>query len=159
MGPLHTRGELLLQRPHGPSGAVPRLQVLFIPESRSVVTICFPASPQGDSTVVGTSKLRDLYERFEEELGRRQERAKAARPKWEPPKTKLDEDPGEWSHQGLSGVASRNYFCRHFALHPVVLKNKAGCSPRETVNPGEAAVVCLPCDRKPILYPALALFI
>lgn len=54
---------------------------------------------QGDSTVVGTSKLRDLYERFEEELGRRQERAKAARPKWEPPKTKLDEDPGEGSWQ------------------------------------------------------------
>lgn len=49
---------------------------------------------QGDSTVVGTSKLRNLYERFEEELGRRQERAKAARPKWDPPKTKLDEDPG-----------------------------------------------------------------
>lgn len=44
---------------------------------------------------MGTSKLRDLYERFEEELGRRQERAKEARPKWEPPKTKLDEDPGE----------------------------------------------------------------
>lgn len=43
---------------------------------------------------MGTSKLRDLYERFEEELGRRQERAKDARPKWEPPKTKLDEDPG-----------------------------------------------------------------
>lgn len=49
---------------------------------------------QGDSTVVGTSKLRDLYERFEEELVRRQERAKATRPTWEPPKTKLDEDPG-----------------------------------------------------------------
>lgn len=46
--------------------------------------------------MVGTSKLRDLYERFEEELVRRQERAKAARPKWEPPKTKLDEDLGEW---------------------------------------------------------------
>ncbi|TNM96427.1 hypothetical protein fugu_016088 [Takifugu bimaculatus] len=53
----------------------------------------------GDSTVVGTSKLRDLYERFEEELGRRQERAKAARPKWEPPKTKLDEDPGDSSSE------------------------------------------------------------
>lgn len=52
-------------------------------------------SLQGDSTVVGTSKLRDLYERFEEELGGRQARAKDARPKWEPPKTKLDEDPGE----------------------------------------------------------------
>lgn len=51
---------------------------------------------QGDSTVVGTSKLRELYERFEEELGKRQERAKEARPKWEPPKTKLDEDPGGW---------------------------------------------------------------
>lgn len=49
---------------------------------------------QGDSTVVGTSKLRDLYERFEEELVRRQQKAKAARPRWEPPKTKLDEDPG-----------------------------------------------------------------
>lgn len=56
-----------------------------------------PQSLQGDSTVVGTSKLRNLYERFEEELGRRQARAKAARPKWEPPKTKLDEDPGERS--------------------------------------------------------------
>lgn len=44
--------------------------------------------------MVGTSKLRDLYERFEEELVRRQDRAKAARPMWEPPKTKLDEDPG-----------------------------------------------------------------
>lgn len=47
--------------------------------------------------MVGTSKLRDLYERFEEELGKRQERAKAARPTWDPPKTKLDEDPGGWS--------------------------------------------------------------
>lgn len=46
--------------------------------------------------MVGTSKLRELYERFEEELGKRQERAKEARPKWEPPKTKLDEDPGGW---------------------------------------------------------------
>nr|XP_043882013.1 ribonuclease 3 [Solea senegalensis] len=52
-----------------------------------------PMDQVGDSTVVGTSKLRNLYERFEEELGGRQERAKEARPKWEPPKTKLDEDP------------------------------------------------------------------
>uniref|UniRef100_A0A674NN24 Ribonuclease 3 n=1 Tax=Takifugu rubripes TaxID=31033 RepID=A0A674NN24_TAKRU len=58
-----------------------------------------PMDQVGDSTVVGTSKLRDLYERFEEELGRRQERAKAARPKWEPPKTKLDEDPGDSSSE------------------------------------------------------------
>uniref|UniRef100_A0A3Q2WVT6 Drosha ribonuclease III n=1 Tax=Haplochromis burtoni TaxID=8153 RepID=A0A3Q2WVT6_HAPBU len=56
-----------------------------------------PMDQVGDSTVVGTSKLRDLYERFEEELGNRQERAKAARPKWEPPKTKLDEDPDDSS--------------------------------------------------------------
>nr|XP_057915571.1 ribonuclease 3 isoform X2 [Doryrhamphus excisus] len=58
-----------------------------------------PMDQVGDSTVVGTSKLRDLYERFEEELGRRQERAKDARPKWEPPKTKLDEDPGDSSSE------------------------------------------------------------
>lgn len=51
---------------------------------------------QGDSTVVGTSRLRDLYDKFEEELGNRQQKAKAARPPWEPPKTKLDEDLGEW---------------------------------------------------------------
>lgn len=51
---------------------------------------------KGDSTVVGTSRLRDLYDKFEEELGNRQEKAKAARPPWEPPKTKLDEDLGEW---------------------------------------------------------------
>lgn len=50
---------------------------------------------KGDSTVVGTSRLRDLYDKFEEELGSRQEKAKAARPPWEPPKTKLDEDLGE----------------------------------------------------------------
>nr|XP_046228125.1 ribonuclease 3 [Scatophagus argus] len=56
-----------------------------------------PMDQVGDSTVVGTSKLRDLYKRFDEELGRRQERAKAARPKWEPPKTKLDEDPDDSS--------------------------------------------------------------
>ncbi|XP_026219413.1 ribonuclease 3 [Anabas testudineus] len=56
-----------------------------------------PMDQVGDSTVVGTSKLRDLYELFEEELGGRQERAKAARPKWEPPKTKLDEDPDDSS--------------------------------------------------------------
>ncbi|KAM3860478.1 ribonuclease 3 [Diretmus argenteus] len=56
-----------------------------------------PMDQVGDSTVVGTSKLRDLYERFEEELVNRQERAKAGRPKWEPPKTKLDEDPGDSS--------------------------------------------------------------
>lgn len=43
---------------------------------------------------MGTSKLRDLYERFEEELVKRQERAQSARPKWDPPKTKLDEEPG-----------------------------------------------------------------
>ncbi|XP_056289532.1 ribonuclease 3 isoform X2 [Pseudoliparis swirei] len=52
-----------------------------------------PMDQVGDSTVVGTSKLRSLYERFEEELGRRQQRAKAVRPMWDPPKTKLDEDP------------------------------------------------------------------
>lgn len=45
--------------------------------------------------MVGTSRLRDLYDKFEEELGSRQEKAKAARPPWEPPKTKLDEDLGE----------------------------------------------------------------
>uniref|UniRef100_A0A8C7Y0K7 Drosha ribonuclease III n=1 Tax=Oryzias sinensis TaxID=183150 RepID=A0A8C7Y0K7_9TELE len=56
-----------------------------------------PMDQVGDSTVVGTSKLRELYERFEEELGKRQERAKEARPKWEPPKTKLDEDPDDSS--------------------------------------------------------------
>ncbi|XP_060920859.1 ribonuclease 3 [Labrus mixtus] len=58
-----------------------------------------PMDQVGDSTVVGTSKLRDLYERFEEELLRRQERAKAARPKWDPPKTKLDEDPDDSSSE------------------------------------------------------------
>ncbi|XP_038131539.1 ribonuclease 3 [Cyprinodon tularosa] len=58
-----------------------------------------PMDQVGDSTVVGTSKLRSLYERFEEELGRRQERAKATRPKWEPPKTKLDEDPDDSSSE------------------------------------------------------------
>ncbi|XP_060047173.1 ribonuclease 3 isoform X1 [Erinaceus europaeus] len=51
-----------------------------------------PMDQVGDSTVVGTSRLRDLYDKFEEELGNRQEKAKAARPPWEPPKTKLDED-------------------------------------------------------------------
>ncbi|KAF5890564.1 ribonuclease 3, partial [Clarias magur] len=56
-----------------------------------------PMDQVGDSTVVGTSKLRDLYERFEEELGRRQERAKSSRPKWDPPKTKLDLDHDESS--------------------------------------------------------------
>ncbi|XP_067225894.1 ribonuclease 3 isoform X2 [Chanodichthys erythropterus] len=58
-----------------------------------------PMDQVGDSTVVGTSKLRDLYERFEEELGRRQERAKSSRPKWEPPKTKLDQDQEESSSE------------------------------------------------------------
>ncbi|XP_070708975.1 ribonuclease 3 isoform X1 [Pempheris klunzingeri] len=58
-----------------------------------------PMDQVGDSTVVGTSKLRDLYERFEEELVKRQERAKAARPKWDPPKTKLDEDPDDSSSE------------------------------------------------------------
>ncbi|XP_030631221.1 ribonuclease 3 [Chanos chanos] len=58
-----------------------------------------PMDQVGDSTVVGTSKLRDLYERFEEELGKRQERAKSARPKWDPPKTKLDEDQDESSSE------------------------------------------------------------
>ncbi|XP_055364465.1 ribonuclease 3 isoform X2 [Betta splendens] len=56
-----------------------------------------PMDQVGDSTVVGTSKLRDLYGLFEEQLGGRQERAKACRPKWEPPKTKLDEDPDDSS--------------------------------------------------------------
>ncbi|KAM8966792.1 ribonuclease 3 [Pelodytes ibericus] len=51
-----------------------------------------PMDQVGDSTVVGTSKLRDLYDKFEEELGKRQTIAKAARPTWEPPKTKLDEN-------------------------------------------------------------------
>lgn len=69
---------------------------------------------QGDSTVVGTSKLRDLYERFEEDLGRRQERAKEARPKWDPPKTKLDEDPGVWH----SGTDLCTYCCFVFLFVP-----------------------------------------
>ncbi|XP_041422181.1 ribonuclease 3 isoform X3 [Xenopus laevis] len=51
-----------------------------------------PMDQVGDSTVVGTSRLRDLYDKFEEELGKRQTTARAARPAWEPPKTKLDED-------------------------------------------------------------------
>uniref|UniRef100_A0A4W3IZX3 Ribonuclease 3 n=1 Tax=Callorhinchus milii TaxID=7868 RepID=A0A4W3IZX3_CALMI len=51
-----------------------------------------PMDQVGDSTVVGTSKLRNLYEKFEEELGQRQAKAKAARPPWDPPKTKLDEE-------------------------------------------------------------------
>uniref|UniRef100_A0A3Q2Y1D0 Ribonuclease 3 n=1 Tax=Hippocampus comes TaxID=109280 RepID=A0A3Q2Y1D0_HIPCM len=58
-----------------------------------------PMDQVGDSTVVGTSKLRELYERFEEELGKRQARAKESRPKWEPPQTKLDEDPGDSSSE------------------------------------------------------------
>ncbi|XP_034059017.1 ribonuclease 3 isoform X2 [Gymnodraco acuticeps] len=58
-----------------------------------------PMDQVGDSTVVGTSKLRDLYERFEEELGKRQERAKAVRPMWDPPKTKPDEDPEDSSSE------------------------------------------------------------
>ncbi|TRY64745.1 hypothetical protein DNTS_017796 [Danionella cerebrum] len=58
-----------------------------------------PMDQVGDSTVVGTSKLRYLYERFEEELARRQERAKSSRPKWEPPKTKLDQDQDESSSE------------------------------------------------------------
>ncbi|KAA0725621.1 Ribonuclease 3 [Triplophysa tibetana] len=58
-----------------------------------------PMDQVGDSTVVGTSKLRDLYERFEEELGRRQERTKSSRPKWQPPKTKLDQDEDESSSE------------------------------------------------------------
>ncbi|KAK5849776.1 hypothetical protein PBY51_014082 [Eleginops maclovinus] len=58
-----------------------------------------PMDQVGDSTVVGTSKLRELYERFEEELGKRQERAKAVRPMWDPPKTKLDEDPEDSSSE------------------------------------------------------------
>ncbi|KAJ1201125.1 hypothetical protein NDU88_004940 [Pleurodeles waltl] len=44
-----------------------------------------------ESTVVGTSKLRDLYERFDKELLQRQEQAKAGMPKWEPPKP-VDEE-------------------------------------------------------------------
>lgn len=51
-----------------------------------------PMDQVGDSTVVGTSRLRDLFDKFEEELGKRQSKARAARPAWEPPKTKLDED-------------------------------------------------------------------
>ncbi|KAJ7338450.1 hypothetical protein JRQ81_012304 [Phrynocephalus forsythii] len=56
-----------------------------------------PMDQVGDSTIVGTSRLRDLYEKFEEELGKRQAKARAARPPWEPPKTKLDEDMGSSS--------------------------------------------------------------
>lgn len=58
-----------------------------------------PMDQVGDSTVVGTSKLRDLYDRFEEELGQRQERTKSSRPKWEPPKTKLDQEEDESSSE------------------------------------------------------------
>ncbi|XP_072416431.1 ribonuclease 3 isoform X1 [Chiloscyllium punctatum] len=56
-----------------------------------------PMDQVGDSTVVGTSKLRQLYAKFDEELGKRQEKARAARPPWEPPKTKLDEEPDDSS--------------------------------------------------------------
>lgn len=59
----------------------------------SVVILVFLS--KGDSTVVGTSRLRDLFDKFEEELGKRQSKARAARPAWEPPKTKLDEDLGK----------------------------------------------------------------
>uniref|UniRef100_UPI00398F7C3D ribonuclease 3 n=1 Tax=Pristiophorus japonicus TaxID=55135 RepID=UPI00398F7C3D len=52
-----------------------------------------PMDQVGDSTVVGTSKLRSLYTKFDEELGQRQAKAKALRPAWEPPRTKLDEEP------------------------------------------------------------------
>ncbi|KAK5897972.1 hypothetical protein CgunFtcFv8_015430 [Champsocephalus gunnari] len=52
-----------------------------------------PMDQVGDSTVVGTSKLRDLYERFEEELGKRQERAKAVRPMWDPPQDQAGRRP------------------------------------------------------------------
>ncbi|XP_038652450.1 ribonuclease 3 [Scyliorhinus canicula] len=52
-----------------------------------------PMDQVGDSTAVGTSKLRQLYAKFDEELGQRQAKAKAAKPPWEPPKTKLDEEP------------------------------------------------------------------
>ncbi|KAM6977299.1 ribonuclease 3 isoform 2-T2 [Aplochiton taeniatus] len=58
-----------------------------------------PMDQVGDSTVVGTSKLRDLYSRFEEELVQRQERAQLSRPQWEAPKTKLDEDPEDSSSE------------------------------------------------------------
>ncbi|MEE6511293.1 hypothetical protein FKM82_017775 [Ascaphus truei] len=51
-----------------------------------------PMDQVGDSTIVGTSRLRDLHDKFDEELGKRQAKAKAAKPAWEPPKTKLDED-------------------------------------------------------------------
>lgn len=66
---------------------------------------------KGDSTVVGTSRLRDLYDKFEEELGSRQEKAKAARPPWEPPKTKLDEDLGE-------SQVTRPRLCFYYCLAP-----------------------------------------
>lgn len=81
---------------------------------------------QGDSTVVGTSKLRDLYERFEEELVRRQQRAKSARPRWEPPKTKLDEDPGEcWVLPGqlLSPWSVQTYSFMPLPLSPELCLN------------------------------------
>ncbi|KAL0628645.1 Ribonuclease 3 [Plecturocebus cupreus] len=60
--------------------------------------------PASASQIVGTSRLRDLYDKFEEELGSRQEKAKAARPPWEPPKTKLDEDLDEVSLCLQAGV-------------------------------------------------------
>ncbi|KAK7881280.1 hypothetical protein WMY93_029689 [Mugilogobius chulae] len=56
-----------------------------------------PMDQVGDSTVVGTSKLRNLFERFEEELGRDKSEPNRPGPNGEPPKTKLDED-----HEGSS---------------------------------------------------------
>ncbi|XP_076856992.1 ribonuclease 3 isoform X2 [Brachyhypopomus gauderio] len=61
-----------------------------------------PMDQVGDSTVVGTSRLRDLYERLEEELVRRQEQAQSARPKWDPPRTKLDLDQDDSSSESDS---------------------------------------------------------
>uniref|UniRef100_A0A669EEC6 Ribonuclease 3 n=1 Tax=Oreochromis niloticus TaxID=8128 RepID=A0A669EEC6_ORENI len=83
-----------------------------------------PMDQVGDSTVVGTSKLRDLYERFEEELGNRQERAKAARPKWEPPKTKLDEDP-DCESEGEGSTCSSSSDSEVFDVIAEIKRKKA----------------------------------
>lgn len=50
-----------------------------------------------------------MYDKFEEELGKRQTKARAARPAWEPPKTKLDEDFGEIMF--LSLLSASKYVC------------------------------------------------
>uniref|UniRef100_A0A8C4RAR8 Uncharacterized protein n=1 Tax=Eptatretus burgeri TaxID=7764 RepID=A0A8C4RAR8_EPTBU len=65
-----------------------------------------PMDQVGESTVVGTSRQRALCDELQRLLGQRQMSARAARPQWQPPSTRLDQHAGAAKDLSESGSES-----------------------------------------------------